>query len=266
MFCPRRSRPRAGPGESRLRSDRDAPRVGGGKNDSRPIARHRRRAWASAASAQRRASDAGERRRSAAGARRRLAGARVVIAPLAPAARKRFTVSRNCFRLIGLVTKASKPEVTIFCWSSGITDAETAITGDGVERASSRIRRSASMPSMSGSWMSIRIRSGRCSLARRTPSRAGRRLDRRVAVVAQDVAHELHVLLVVLDDQDRLHRSALALTSVSLRPPRATRSGRIKAKVEPRPGALSTRIVPPCSSTKRLASDRPRPVPSDLRR
>jgi hypothetical protein len=87
-----------------------------------------------------------------------------------PCVRKRFTVSRNCFRLIGLVTKASNPEVTIFCWSSGITDADTAITATASRALSSRIRRSASMPSMSGSWMSIRIRSGFFSLARRTPS------------------------------------------------------------------------------------------------
>jgi hypothetical protein len=72
--------------------------------------------------------------------------------------------------LIGLVTKASKPEVTILCWSSGITDADTATTGIASRSGTSRIRRSASMPSMSGSWMSIRTRSGRFTTARFTPS------------------------------------------------------------------------------------------------
>ena len=38
------------------------------------------------------------------------AGARARHRRRSPAARKRFTVSRNCFRLIGLVTNASKPE------------------------------------------------------------------------------------------------------------------------------------------------------------
>ena len=36
-------------------------------------------------------------------------------------------------------------------------------------------------------------------------------------------------------------------------------------EVEPRPGVLSSRIAPPCSSTKRLVRARPRPVPSALR-
>src|SRR5687768_14305608 len=40
------------------------------------------------------------------------------------------------------------------------------------------------------------------------------------------------------------------------------RSGSATVKVEPLPGVLSSRIAPPCSSTKRLVSARPRPVPS----
>src|SRR3984893_4908237 len=35
-----------------------------------------------------------------------------------------------------------------------------------------------------------------------------------------------------------------------------------KRKVLPRPGTLSTQIWPPCNSTKRLESARPRPMPS----
>ncbi len=39
-------------------------------------------------------------------------------------------------------------------------------------------------------------------------------------------------------------------------------SGRVKVKVEPWPGWLSTQIIPPCSSTSRLLIESPRPVPS----
>src|SRR5205823_5721425 len=39
-------------------------------------------------------------------------------------------------------------------------------------------------------------------------------------------------------------------------------TGSVKAKVEPSPTALSTETAPPCSSTKRFTSARPRPVPS----
>src|SRR4030095_6172916 len=84
---------------------------------------------------------------------------------------------------------------------------------------------------------------------------AGGRLQRGVSVVLQDVAHQGHVLLVVFDDQYRAHPMA----SWSW-------SGSRNVKVAPSPGRLSTRIDPPCSSTKRRASASPSPVPSALRR
>ena len=62
-----------------------------------------------------------------------------------------FLKFRNDFKAIGLVMYASNPEVTILCCSSGITEADTASTGTASSSGSSRIRRSAVMPSMSGS-------------------------------------------------------------------------------------------------------------------
>src|SRR5204863_529293 len=84
-----------------------------------------------------------------------------------------------------------------------------------------------------------------------------RRLERAHAGVLQQVAGELHVLLVVLDDQDEIPIAhALTLSGAGVR------SGKVKVNVLPRPIALSTQIRPPCSSTNRFASARPRPVPS----
>ena len=42
------------------------------------------------------------------------------------------------------------------------------------------------------------------------------------------------------------------------------RAGRVNVNVLPRPGSLSSQIRPPCSSTSRLDSAKPRPVPSML--
>src|SRR5215467_4543687 len=51
-----------------------------------------------------------------------------------------------------------------------MADAVTAIVGIVAVAGSSRIWRNALMPSIPGSWMSIRMRSGWSSRARRTPS------------------------------------------------------------------------------------------------
>src|SRR5258705_30286 len=53
-------------------------------------------------------------------------------------------------------------------------------------------------------------------------------LDRPVAVELEDVALQLAVLLVVLDDEDQLARHQ--------------RKGNVKVKVDPRPSSLSTQI------------------------
>ena len=58
----------------------------------------------------------------------------------------------------------------IFLRSWVMAEAVTAITGIARVRGSARSWPSAVMPSMPGSWMSMRIRAGRRSWASRTPS------------------------------------------------------------------------------------------------
>ncbi len=78
-----------------------------------------------------------------------------------------------------------------------------------------------------------------------------RRLERSISRCDQDVAEQLHVLLVVLDDEDPLAGHDV----VSF-------AGNAKVKVLPRPSSLSSQIRPPWSSTSRFESARPSPVPS----
>src|SRR3989454_4212812 len=80
---------------------------------------------------------------------------------------------------------------------------------------------------------------------------AGRRLEQAVAGCLEDIAEELHVLLVVLDDED-LRACHVEVAS----------DGSVKTKALPSPGSLSTQILPPCNSTSRFESASPRPVPS----
>src|SRR5829696_9385740 len=79
---------------------------------------------------------------------------------------------------------------------------------------------------------------------------AARRLERLVSLRLEDVAEELHVLLIVLHDEN---------------PPAAhcaDPAGSVNVNVEPRPGSDSTQMRPPCSSTRLLDRASPRPVPS----
>src|SRR5207237_998568 len=80
---------------------------------------------------------------------------------------------------------------------------------------------------------------------------AGRRLEQAEAGCLEDVAEELHVLLVVLDDED--------LRACHVEP---AFDGSVKTKALPSPSSLSTQIRPPCNSTSRFESASPRPVPS----
>ena len=88
-----------------------------------------------------------------------------------PRSAARCTGARNGLSRDRLGEEASKPERTIALCSSGMTEADTASTGiassDGCPRECAR---RPSMPSMSGSWMSISTRSGRCCSASLTPS------------------------------------------------------------------------------------------------
>src|SRR5215469_888501 len=87
---------------------------------------------------------------------------------------------------------------------------------------------------------------------------AVRRLDQLVAHARQQITDDLAVVFGVLDDQDALAHSAASIIS-------STWTGNTTRKVEPRPNADSTEIVPPCISTIRLEIARPSPVPPLLR-
>ena len=90
---------------------------------------------------------------------------------------------------------------------------------------------------------------GRPDLPRQAHALLGRLgLQRPVPRHLEHLPHEFPVLLVILDDQDQLVGHG--------------RTGKVKVKVEPLPTWLWTPIVPPCSSTNRLASASPSPVPS----
>src|SRR6266850_4927269 len=80
-----------------------------------------------------------------------------------------------------------------------------------------------------------------------------RGLDDGEAVVLQEIARELHVLVVVLHQQDQI---AQPFTSTG------RRMGSVNENVLPLPGLLSSEIRPPCSSTKRFVRVSPSPVPS----
>src|SRR6266850_1297590 len=80
-----------------------------------------------------------------------------------------------------------------------------------------------------------------------------RGLDGGEAVVLQEIARELHVLVVVLHQQDQI---AQPFTSTG------RRMGSVNENVLPLPGVLSSEIRPPCSSTKRFVRVSPSPVPS----
>src|SRR6266550_6805848 len=89
---------------------------------------------------------------------------------------------------------------------------------------------------------------GQLLRSRRHSRFAGRCLVDRVAFVHKKIPRELHVLLVVFDEEDAAHGC-----------------GSVNVNALPSPGALLTLIVPPCSSTKRFESVSPRPVPSRAR-
>src|SRR5262249_61634362 len=80
------------------------------------------------------------------------------------------------------------------------------------------------------------------------------RLEQVVGLAGEEIAHDLPVELVVLDEEDLLVAHPASVAS-------ATRRGTAKEKVEPRPGSLSTQMRPPWSSTKGLVMLKPSPVP-----
>src|SRR5262247_3270008 len=84
------------------------------------------------------------------------------------------------------------------------------------------------------------------------------RLEQVVGLAGEEVAHDLPVELVVLDEEDLLVAHLASVAS-------ATHRGTAKEKVEPRPGSLSTQMRPPWSSTKVLVMLKPSPVPPNSR-
>ena len=85
-----------------------------------------------------------------------------------------------------------------------MANAVTAITGMSRSSSSSLSHLVTSRPETSGSWMSIRIRSGRCSRAMLQRIHAVAGLQGAVAVGVEQIVEELHVELVVLHDQHGL--------------------------------------------------------------
>src|SRR6516164_6224115 len=107
---------------------------------------------------------------------------------------------------------------------------------------------------MIGSWISIRIRSGRCGSERLL---AVLGLGDLIVGRRQHIANDLTIIWLVLD-----HKNALAHAASTCR---STITGSENVNVEPWPGCDSTQILPPCISMMRLDIASPRPVPPFLR-
>src|SRR5437773_7133576 len=97
---------------------------------------------------------------------------------------------------------------------------------------------------------------GQLALRHGDPLLAVRRLQQLVGRPAQQLSHDLPVVLVVLDVE---HPQAAHA------PPPSACKGTVKKKVDPLPSSLSTQIRPPCISTSRFVMLSPRPVPPNSR-
>src|SRR6202158_6512400 len=74
-----------------------------------------------------------------------------------------------------------------------------------------------------------------------------------VAGMGEKIAEDAPIILLVLDHKNAFGHAFPTCCS--------TLTGTFMKNVEPRPGADSTQIRPPCMATIRLAIDRPSPVP-----
>src|SRR5580704_15439782 len=74
-----------------------------------------------------------------------------------------------------------------------------------------------------------------------------------VAGATEEIAQNLAVVLLILDDENSLAHGRPAWCS--------TRNGTVNEKVEPAPRLDSTHSLPPCISMIRFAIDKPSPVP-----
>src|SRR5262245_321043 len=91
-----------------------------------------------------------------------------LLAHRVPPSQYSFTVATKLGMSTGFERYPSKPAARKRSRSPSIACAVRASTGRKAPRASARSRASASTPPMSGSWMSIRTRSGACSSAAST--------------------------------------------------------------------------------------------------
>ena len=99
--------------------------------------------------------------------------------------------------------KPSKPAAMICCWSSGMTEPMTAITGIASVAASARMLPQR-LDAVDARQLDVHQDQVGLALLREPHAvLAGLGLERRVALELQHVAHQLQVLLVVFDDQDR---------------------------------------------------------------
>src|SRR5881397_1600649 len=77
--------------------------------------------------------------------------------------------------------------------------------------------------------------------------------DVAMALQGQQRRDELQVIGLILHHHDRCHHACSG---------RLSARRRVNQKVLPLPSSESTPMLPPCSSTRRFESARPRPVPS----
>src|SRR5215469_15003662 len=105
---------------------------------------------------------------------------------------------------------------------------------------------------MMGSWIPMRMRSGRLPLLQAL----ARRRDF-VIGAGEHIADDLAIIRLILDNQNALAHAGSTC--------RSTITGSVNANVEPCPGCDSTQILPPCISMMRFDIASPKPVPPFLR-
>ena len=171
-----------------------------------------------------------------------------------PAGQKFLHHFEQFARLVGLgeiVVAAGRERL-----SSSPLSANDVSATIGMWRSSSRalIRRAASSPEMRGSWMSIRMISGRSRAATATPPRRPR-LHHPIAAGCSKSRMIMRLDWIVLHMQDRLAHAALLL----LHPPRHH-----DVNVEPYAACSPPRCARRASSTKRLTMARPEAGAAEL--
>ena len=156
--------------------------------------------------------------------------------------------------LIGLVTKSSAPASMPLMRSVAGSSAVTITTGSVAVAGVSRMRLQTSYPLMPGMTTSSSTRSGLCCAMRSSASVPEAAACHLVALDAEDITEQLHVLRRVVDDQypgcsAHLKRTLISASRESLRSrPTGRRSARSRAcrgngdrPATPRPFSPSSR-------------------------